>query len=438
MAKISKRVVENAPIKDRDYIIWDDDFPGFGVRVFKSGKRSYLIQYRSQGRSRRYTIGQHGIWTAETARREARIQLGRVAQGENPAEERYADNHSITIKQLCEQYIEDMKEGLVLGKQGLPKKASTITTDIGRINGHIIPLLGKKRVKDLTKADVTKAMNDIIRGKTRAVKKTIALRGKSILRGGPGTASRSVGLLGGILTRAVESGIIEHNVAHGIRKPKDRVRDRRLTNEEYRILGEITREYAENDNYAMMVNIIKQLALTGCRRSEIVQLQWKDVDFAGSCLRLSETKTGASIRPIGLPAITFLEEQSHRFAGTYVFPASRSDGAFGNFSKQWRHIFEHTPLAGITAHVLRHSFASIANDLGFGELTIASLIGHSRSSVTSKYVHTVDSTLVMAADTVSGYIEGLMNGQKFQNVASTLDRPARKLALDRFLASSAL
>ena len=74
-------------------------------------------------------------------------------------------------------------------------------------------------------------------GKTRVSVKTKKLRGKAIVRGGAGTATRAVGLLGGILTYAVEAGITESNPAHGIRKPKDNVRKRRLSEAEYRILG---------------------------------------------------------------------------------------------------------------------------------------------------------------------------------------------------------
>lgn len=79
MVKITKRVVEAAEAQEKDYLIWDDELPGFGIRVFSSGKRSYVIQYRIGGRSRRYTIGLHGAWAPETARREAKVQLGRVA-----------------------------------------------------------------------------------------------------------------------------------------------------------------------------------------------------------------------------------------------------------------------------------------------------------------------------------------------------------------------
>jgi hypothetical protein len=151
MAKITKRYVESAPVKSVDYIIWDDDLSGFGVRIFASGKRSYLIQYRAQGRSRRFTIGPHGVWTPELARRQARAQLGRVARGDNPAEERQLDHQAIMMKELCLNYLADLNAGLILGKGGRPKKPSTIGTDEGRIKRHIIPLLGRRRVKDVTR-----------------------------------------------------------------------------------------------------------------------------------------------------------------------------------------------------------------------------------------------------------------------------------------------
>jgi hypothetical protein len=133
MPKITKRVVDASQIRDRDYVIWDDELPGFGLRVFASGKRSYVIQYRALGRSRRYTIGLHGVWTPETARQEAKIQFGRVARGDNPAEERQLDHKAITVKELCTLYLVDLNAGLILGKGGRPKKATTIGTDSRRL-----------------------------------------------------------------------------------------------------------------------------------------------------------------------------------------------------------------------------------------------------------------------------------------------------------------
>lgn len=125
------------------------------------------------------------------ARREARIQLGRVAQGEDPAEERQIDRQAITVKELCALYLTDLNAELILGKGGRPKKQSTIDTDTGHIHRHIVPLLGPRRVKDLDKADINKAMKDIMAGKTAVSVKTAKLRGKAIVRGGAGTAART-------------------------------------------------------------------------------------------------------------------------------------------------------------------------------------------------------------------------------------------------------
>jgi transposase len=118
LAKLTKRIVDAAEARDKDHVIWEDELLGFGLRVFTSGKRSYLIQYRSVGRSRRYTIGQHGVWTPELARKEAKVQLGRVAKGDNPAEERQLDHKAITVKELCDLYLNDLKASLILGKAG--------------------------------------------------------------------------------------------------------------------------------------------------------------------------------------------------------------------------------------------------------------------------------------------------------------------------------
>ncbi len=438
MSKLTKRVVDAADVREKDYFIWDDELPGFGLRVFASGKRSYLIQYRALGRTRRYTIGLHGIWTPETARQEAKAQLGRVARGDNPSEERQLDHQAMTVKELCTLYLKDLNAGLILGKGGRPKKATTIVTDTGRIERHIMPLIGARRVKDLTKADINKVLKDIMAGKTRVSVKTKKLRGKAIVRGGAGTATRTVGLLGGILTYAVDAGIIDRNPAHGIKKPKDNVRKRRLSEAEYRTLGIMLREAAENEKYAMTVEIIRQIALTGCRRSEMISLMWSEADTEASCLRLEDSKEGESIRPIGLPVVEYLEQRRKGAEGTYVFPGQGEDNAFGSFPNHWEQLFKDSPLSDVTPHVLRHSFASIANDLGFTEVTIAALVGHSKGSVTSKYIHTLDTALIMAADTISGYIQGLLDGIEFKQTAYALDRDSRKAALTRFLEKAAV
>jgi integrase len=280
-----------AEAQAKDYLIWDDELPGFGLRVFSSGKRSYVIQYRTKGRSSRYTIGLHGAWAPETARREAKVQLGWVAGGDDPVEDRQLDHKAITVKELCTRYLADLQASLILGKGGRPKKASTIVTDTGRIERHIIPLIGGQDQEAARKGHRPR---------------------------GAGTAARTVGL-GGILTYAVDAGIIESNPAHGIRKPKDNVRKRRLSEAEYRILGRMLRDAAEQEKYTTIVDIVRQIAVTGCRRSEMIGLKWTEADTEASCLRLEDSKEGESIRPIGLSVVEYLERRRIDDIGTYVF-----------------------------------------------------------------------------------------------------------------------
>jgi integrase len=182
----------------------------------------------------------------------------------------------------------------------------------------------------------------------------------------------------------------------------------------------------------------RAIALTGCRRGEIINLDWREADTENSCLRLQDSKEGASIRPIGLPVVDLLlERKSSALAGP-VFVGTIEGKPLVGFPKHWHKILAGTPLAGITPHVLRHSFASVANDLGFTESTIAALLGHAQGSITSRYIHTVDTALIMAADTVAGYIQGLLDGVQFKRMTYVLDREARLAAVARLLEASLL
>jgi len=435
MSRLSNRILASVEPQSEDYFLWDDDLPGFGLRVFASGKCSYLVQYRAGGRTRRYTIGPHGVWTPETARKRAQILLGEIAHGENPAEQRLLNIKAITVRELCERYMQDAEIGLIEGKRRRPKKASTLVTDKSRINRHIVPLLGTRRVKDVTSSEVTRFLRDVAGGKTKLDVKT-KRRGRAIVRGGIGAATRTVSLLGGIFTYAVQLGIIDLNPVHGVRKFADQKKNRRLTEGEYRLLGEVIRKAAEKEQYQTAVNMIRAIACTGCRLGEIVTLKWADIDAENSCIRLGDSKEGASTRPIGLPVLDFLDRLRPDKQGIYVFPGTQSGKPLIGFPKYWKEILKDTELSGITPHVLRHSFASIANDLGFTEVTIAALLGHSRGTITSRYIHTVDTALIMAADTVAGYIQGLLDGVEFKRNSYAFDRASRQAALGRLFDQS--
>ena len=152
-------------------------------------------------------------------------------------EQRQAERSAITVGDLCQEYLIKADGGLIIGRKGLPKKGSTLENDRGRVARHIIPLLGKKPLKDLTSADVKRFLEAVMTGKTAAMVKTRP-RGVARVTGGATAAVRAVGLLGGMLTYAKEMGYIDHNPAHGIRKPADKRRSFRLAPEEYRTLGQ--------------------------------------------------------------------------------------------------------------------------------------------------------------------------------------------------------
>jgi len=219
MAKLTKRTIDGFRPRDKDYFEWDDELSGFGIRVWPSGKKTYVAQYRAGKQTRRFKIGSHGALTVDEARKQARTVLGDVARGEDPQQDRSTRRKSLTIKDLCDLYFEAADKGLVFGKRGKPKKASTLYVDRGRANRHIIPLLGNKLVQDLTTADVVKMMREVTVGKTALNEKTEKLRGRAIVEGGAGTASQAVTLMSAILTYASSEGIVPHNVARGIKKP---------------------------------------------------------------------------------------------------------------------------------------------------------------------------------------------------------------------------
>jgi integrase len=387
--------------------------PGFGVRVFPSGKRVYYADYRNRaGTRKRMSIGHHGKLTTEDARKLAVVTLGDVLKGEDPAEERATRRNSLTVRELCDNYLAAAERGLIMGKGGRPKKLSTLDTDRGRIERHIKPLLGTKLVRDIVQADVNRFIRDVAAGKTAVVEKTAKARGKAIVEGGAGTAARTAGLLGGILSFAVSEGVIPFNPAQGVKRPADNRRQRRLSAAEYRQLGQALEEAEAEAETPQAIGGIRLLALTGCRAGEIECLRWSETDGAGGCFRLADTKEGASVRPVGRPAFEVLTRIKKQKGCPFVLPAALGDGSFGGMPRAWKRIMNRAKLEDVTPHTLRHSFASMAGDLGFTESTIAALLGHAAGSVTSRYVHHLDSVLVAAADKVAQAIDGQMRGTK--------------------------
>jgi integrase len=393
--------------------VWDAAVAGFGARRQQSPAVSYVLIYRTlEGRQRWHTIGRHGApWTPETARGEAKRLLGKVVDGIDPSAVKQAKRKAATVAELCDLYLADAEAGRLLTKRKVPKKASTLTIDRGRIARHIKPLLGQMKVAAVTREDVDSFMHDIALGKTAGNTKSTRKRGLARVRGGKGAASRAVGLLGGIFTYAVSHRMRTDNPVRGVIRFADGKRERRLSDNEYRMLGEALRLADDERIWPAAVAAARFLALTGWRSGEALELRWEDIDLERRTATLPSTKTGRSVRPLSREVCDMLRTRTG--SSGLVFPASRgsTDVIMSGFKKMWKKIAELGNLsADVTPHTLRHSFTSLAADLGYSELTIGALVGHRGRTITSRYVHSADAVLLSAADAVAIKTTALISG----------------------------
>ena len=391
-------------------IVWDGAVGGFHARRQKSNTVSYILTYRTaEGRQRWQTIGRHGSpWTPETAREAAKRLLGEVAKGADPAADKMAKRRAATVSELCDLYMADAEAGRLLTRRKMSKKPSTLSTDKGRIECHIKPLIGRMSVAALTRDDVDRFMHDVAEGKTARNSKT-KKRKVTKVRGGKGAATRTVGLLGAILSYAVRHGMRADSPVRGIVRFADGRRERRLNEKEYYALGKALRKAEEANVWPAAVAMAHFLTLTGWRKGEALGLRWDEIDLARRTATLADTKTGRSIRPLSRAACDVLRGLT-RSEGL-VFAASRGDGRMTGFPRLWAQIAKLGKLPlDVTPHTLRHSFASLAGDLGFSEPTIGALVGHKGRTITSRYVHSADAVLLSAADAVADRALALMAG----------------------------
>lgn len=411
MPKITKRAVDrlSPDPAGRDRFLWDAGdgaLKGFGVRVKPSGIASYIVQYRNkEGRTRRLALGRVGVLTPEEARTLAGDKLRAATTGGDPSAERHDARKAITVGELCDWYLKDAA-GRV--------KDSTLAVDRSRIECHVKPLLGRRTVAALTLTDIERFQGHVAAGKTAKPRPEKGRAGRAT--GGRGVASRTVGMLATILEFARRHRIIAENPARGARRFADQKRRRFLTLDELTALGTAMREAGAEGENKTGIAAARVLLLTGCRKMEVLALPWAWIDSEARCIRFADTKSGAQIRPIGFAAADHLEAQPREDVCEWVFPADRGDGHFVGLPRVLDRVCARAGLDDVTVHTLRHSFAAVAAELGFSELTIAGLLGHSVPGVTARYAHVPDSALAAAADRVAAHIAAALDGKAAADV----------------------
>ena len=205
MARLTKRAVDAIKPSERDLFIWDDELRGFGVRVYPSGVRKYLLQWKRDGRTRRLVLGTHGPITCEEARNEARTKLGEIAKGHDPADERDARKRDVTLAEMLDLYMAEGAGHLKPGSREVYRSA---------FERHVKPLLGSRKLAGLRSADIAKLQEDVANGRTAGRKDGEARkRGRVVVRGGRGIAARARQYLGAALSWAVRRGLLEQSPA---------------------------------------------------------------------------------------------------------------------------------------------------------------------------------------------------------------------------------
>jgi integrase len=399
LRKITQKAIEG--LADGQ-IAWDTELRGFGARGRGTGIY-YVLKARVQGHQRWFTIGKHGApWTPEMARRKALGLLGEIANGVDPAEVREDLKRRLSMADLCDIYL---KEGCS------EKKASTLATDKGRIERHIKPLLGKKDARALAKRQIEQFMRDIADGKTAADIKT-GKRGRAIVEGGKGTATRTVGLLGGIYSFAVDRGIVPVNPVRGIKRYRDKRIERFLSEQELaRLGGSLAELEAENALTPFAAAAIRLLLFTGARRGEILSLEWDWIDFERGFAFLPDSKTGRKQLYLSAPALEILAKLPRLENNPFVICNELPGQRLADLKRPWAHICNRAGIQALRLHDLRHHFASTGAMGGMSLPMIGKLLGHLRPETTARYSHLADDPIRQANDMISKRILRAIDGE---------------------------
>lgn len=379
--RITKRMVDG--LKPGE-LRWDADVKGFGVRCQRLAK-VYLVKKRVGGRQRWITIGRHGSpWTPDTARKEAQRHLGTIAAGRDPSADQKAGKNAPLVRDLVKTYLQEHVEA--------KRKARTVEGYRDILTRIALPAVGKRQIIDVSHSDMARLHHG--------------------MKDKPYQANRTLAVLSSFFTWAERHGYRPRgsNPCQDVELYKERKRDRFLSAEELARLGQALTDAEAAGESPAAIAAIRLLVLTGCRKSEILTLQWQHVDFDLGALRLSDSKTGAKLVPLGAPALELLTSLPRIDGNSYVLQGEKEGQHFVGLQKVWQRIRTTAELADVRIHDLRHSFASVGAIAGDSLIVIGSLLGHRGQSTTQRYAHLSNDPLKSAANRISGQIAAAMGG----------------------------
>lgn len=392
----------------KPFVLWDGELAGFGLRVYPSGKKSFILSYRSAGRKRLKTIGRYGALTVQEARKRASKDRVAVDDGRDPVQEaRLERDRSKTIRQLGEDYMST-----------LDAKPATIEAYQRHLDKHIYPRLGALMPAAVMVDDIKKfkrGMKDDPIACNRClflVGKILAIAERKGLRSGPNPA------------RPPQRGDTES----GVKRYPEPPRKRWLKGEELTRLGEALRELegagVEIDGQTRTISrqsaaAIRLLLFTGARKSEILTLRWEDIDLDNGTATLLDHKTATTasgdepkVVRLPVPAIEILEGVPMTEGDPWVFPGRRVGTHMTDLKRPWNWARKAAGLEGVRVHDLRHTHGSWGATGGNSLLIIGELLGHKQARTTQRYAHLQDDAVVQASESIGGAIAAAMNGEQ--------------------------
>ena len=393
MPNLTIRTINAAKPRDKDYFLWDEALPSFGLRIKPSGVKSFVIQYRNRHNgSRRMTIGRYGVLSPERARQAAKKLLASVQEGADPASDRSAARTAPTVAELADQYME---------RHARPKKrARSAQSDASNLRLHALPALGKKVVTEVTRAEITDLHHS--------------------MRDTPGAANRVLALLSKMFNLAEKWGLRPDgtNPCRHVDRYAESKMERFLSDAELARLGKTMAEAERTQTEsASVISAIRLLIFTGARLGEILDLTWEQVDFQGNCLRLRESKSGPKLIYLNPPALEVLQALERREDSDFVIPGRLAGRKLAPPQRAWHRIRARAGLEGVRLHDLRHSFASVGAARGLSLPMLGALLGHTQSATTERYAHLSDDPVRQASRLIGEHIASVMKGGDGEVVA---------------------